>query len=428
MRVEEIFKLREADEPRFWSEIANLFQKECSSPEFVAQVGPRLLDAGVKFTQMRQEFKQFPYHVGCALDVKEDSPFLFFVHFFANNKEEYERPVPLVLGVLPLPGDTYYVLHLHSDEEGTKNVVEVFAPHVFQRYATRSYRLASDDEALPDGWSVPQRFVWKKNPKAGGSSEAFFDEEAYKQLFVLTGKFFGRSKLSRLCENKDALSLEAQKTGSSDTLSCLWLDGMTYCVPMGQGLFHKTFIPYWPDASASDDASISNEQLEAWLDKSVRLMKKYNAYIFCSEEQIADYYLWSQKRGYKFSVLVWEKPVSIISKQRFCQNAEFIVRIYDKGTALNKFDDSSMYSRVFHSKPLSDKLHPTQKPLDLVKKLILLSTNEGDAVLDPFMGSATTCVAAIQLGRKYVGMDNNEKFFSIAEDRIRKVSENLFNA
>ena len=263
MRVEEIFKLREADEPRFWSEIANLFQKECSSPEFVAQVGPRLLDAGVKFTQMRQEFKQFPYHVGCALDVKEDSPFLFFVHFFANNKEEYERPVPLVLGVLPLPGDTYYVLHLHSDEDGTKNVVDVFAPHVFKRYATRAYRLASDDEALPDGWSVPQRFVWKKNPKAGGSSEAFFDEEAYKQLFVLTGKFFGRSKLSRLCENKDALSLEAQKTGSSDTLSCLWLDGMTYCVPMGQGLFHKTFIPYWPDASASDDASISNEQLEA---------------------------------------------------------------------------------------------------------------------------------------------------------------------
>lgn len=172
---------------------------------------------------------------------------------------------------------------------------------------------------------------------------------------------------------------------------------------------------------------LSNEQVEAWLDKSVRLMKKYNAYIFCSEEQIADYYLWSQKRGYKFSVLVWEKPVSIISKQRFCQNAEFIVRIYDKGTALNKFDDSSMYSRVFHSKPLRDKLHPTQKPLDLVKRLILLSTNEGDAVLDPFMGSATTCVAAIQLGRKYVGMDNNEKFFSIAEDRIRKLSENLFN-
>ena len=45
---------------------------------------------------------------------------------------------------------------------------------------------------------------------------------------------------------------------------------------------------------------LTNEQIEAWLDKTVRLMRKYNAYIFCSEEQIADYHMWAKKMGNKF--------------------------------------------------------------------------------------------------------------------------------
>ena len=171
---------------------------------------------------------------------------------------------------------------------------------------------------------------------------------------------------------------------------------------------------------------LTNEQIEAWLDKTVRLMRKYNAYIFCSEEQIADYHMWAKRMGYKFSILIWEKPVSIISKQRFCQNVEFIVRIYENGTSLNKFEDSSMYGRVFRYGSLKKKLHPTQKPLELVKRLMLLSSNESDAVLDPFMGSGTTCIAALMLGRTYVGMDNNENFFSVAKNRIEEYNTQMY--
>ena len=134
----------------------------------------------------------------------------------------------------------------------------------------------------------------------------------------------------------------------------------------------------------------------------------------------------AKKMGYKFSILIWEKPVSIISKQRFCQNVEFIVRIYENGTSLNKFEDSSMYGRVFRYGSLKKKLHPTQKPLELVKRLMLLSSNESDAVLDPFMGSGTTCIAALMLDRKYVGMDNNETFFSVAKNRIEEYNTQMY--
>lgn len=163
---------------------------------------------------------------------------------------------------------------------------------------------------------------------------------------------------------------------------------------------------------------LQKSDINAWLDLVPRIMVKMNAYIFCSEEQLADYYDWATAHGYKFAVLVWEKPVCIISKQRYAQNVEFIVRIYENGTALNKLEDSSMYSRVIKSSYLKVKYTPTQKPLEIFERLITLSSKDGDMVIDPFLGSGTTAVAAKKLGRHYIGIENNEKFYKIAEGRI----------
>ena len=62
--------------------------------------------------------------------------------------------------------------------------------------------------------------------------------------------------------------------------------------------------------------------------------------------------------------------------------------------------------------------HPTQKPLDLLERIILASTNEGDLILDPFMGSGTTGVAALKLGRKFVGIEKEKEFIELAEKRL----------
>lgn len=65
-------------------------------------------------------------------------------------------------------------------------------------------------------------------------------------------------------------------------------------------------------------------------------------------------------------------------------------------------------------------LHPTQKPVALLEYLIKTYTNEGEIVLDNCMGSGSTCVAAINTGRKYIGFELDEKYFEIAENRIRE--------
>jgi site-specific DNA-methyltransferase (adenine-specific) len=62
--------------------------------------------------------------------------------------------------------------------------------------------------------------------------------------------------------------------------------------------------------------------------------------------------------------------------------------------------------------------HPTQKPEELLRKIILASSNLGDIVLDPFSGSGTTLVTAEQLGRKWVGCDMNAEYNEWAIDRI----------
>lgn len=66
-----------------------------------------------------------------------------------------------------------------------------------------------------------------------------------------------------------------------------------------------------------------------------------------------------------------------------------------------------------------DRFHPTQKPLAVMKWVIDLCPN-ADTILDPFMGSGTTGVAAIQMGRKFIGIERESKYFDIACERIEK--------
>lgn len=64
------------------------------------------------------------------------------------------------------------------------------------------------------------------------------------------------------------------------------------------------------------------------------------------------------------------------------------------------------------------KLHPTQKPIDLLEYLIKTYTNEGDTVLDPTMGSGSTGIACINTNRKFIGIEKDDNYFSIAKNRI----------
>jgi site-specific DNA-methyltransferase (adenine-specific) len=68
--------------------------------------------------------------------------------------------------------------------------------------------------------------------------------------------------------------------------------------------------------------------------------------------------------------------------------------------------------------------HPTQKPEKLIAKIILASSQEGDVVFDPFLGSGTTSVVAKKLNRNYVGVEIDEKYALLAEKRLKMADVN----
>lgn len=72
--------------------------------------------------------------------------------------------------------------------------------------------------------------------------------------------------------------------------------------------------------------------------------------------------------------------------------------------------------------------HPTQKPLELLKRLILSASNEGDIVLDAFNGSGTTGIACLDLGRKYIGIEIDKKYVALTHKRIEEKLSEMRNA
>ena len=64
------------------------------------------------------------------------------------------------------------------------------------------------------------------------------------------------------------------------------------------------------------------------------------------------------------------------------------------------------------------RYHPTEKPIRLMKKIIEDYTKEGDTILDCFMGSGTTGIAAVNMNRNFIGFEIDDKYFNIAKKRI----------
>lgn len=90
------------------------------------------------------------------------------------------------------------------------------------------------------------------------------------------------------------------------------------------------------------------------------------------------------------------------------------------------YDSTERYPRSvleFPSDKQKSKLHPTQKPVDLCRYMIRTYTDPGDIVLDNTMGSGTTGVAAVLEGRNFIGIEKDDQFFSIAQNRLSEAAQ-----
>lgn len=163
-------------------------------------------------------------------------------------------------------------------------------------------------------------------------------------------------------------------------------------------------------------------------DELVRVMKYIYIYIWCSKEQILDIMkIFVDKYNCRFNLLVWCKTNAVpATGDMWLPNVEYCLVFKEKG-AKRYNDGYDLKSKWYLSgtnksdKDLYD--HPTIKPYQFVKQHILHSTDEGDVVLDCFMGSGTTGVACKELGRDFIGIEIDKKYYDIAVDRINGITQ-----
>ena len=169
---------------------------------------------------------------------------------------------------------------------------------------------------------------------------------------------------------------------------------------------------------------VDNSQLmevpkfEDWLPELYRVMKNgTHIYLMCNFKNLNDLMNKSLAVGFKhINLLVWEKN-NCTPSQFYMKNCEYTL-LLRKGSS--KYINDIGGSKTVHKfgNIIGNKVHPTEKPTDLMEFYVKNSSNEGDVVLDMFMGSGSTIVAALNTNRKAIGIELNESYFNIAKERI----------
>lgn len=152
-----------------------------------------------------------------------------------------------------------------------------------------------------------------------------------------------------------------------------------------------------------------------------RISKVVNACIFCSSKQIGKIMMWWQNKGYSTTLLVWDKPNPIpLCNGKYVENLEFIVYVRGKNAIYNNLG-YEMQLKTFRYVPpnTKDRIHETEKPLALLKHLLMIHTKENDIVFDPYAGSFSTAIACHDLKRNFIGSEILSKYYDKAVERIK---------
>ena len=162
---------------------------------------------------------------------------------------------------------------------------------------------------------------------------------------------------------------------------------------------------------------------EEFLDVLKPKMKKFYGYFFCNKTLVVPYIQWAIKNKFNYDILVMAKSNPIPSfNNHHLSDLEYIIMIRDKGTYFSKHKDIDDF-RKFYLTSCKKGIHPAEKPLELIERFIKVSSKEGDIVLDPFMGSGTTALAAKNMNRQYLGYELNEEYYKVCLKRLGEFEE-----
>jgi site-specific DNA-methyltransferase (adenine-specific)/modification methylase len=182
------------------------------------------------------------------------------------------------------------------------------------------------------------------------------------------------------------------------------------------------------DIAEWDKKDIEPEKIA---DEFVRILKPDgNLFVFCSYNLIGKWYDALDHKFDSTNFMVWHKtnPTPKFFKNGFLNSCEIILCCWNKKHKWNFGKQNEMHN--FFESPicsgperLKEPKHPTQKPVALLSHIIKIASNENDIVFDPFMGVASTGVAALKLNRRFVGIELDDQYFNASEKRLMEIAK-----
>lgn len=165
---------------------------------------------------------------------------------------------------------------------------------------------------------------------------------------------------------------------------------------------------------------------EEWADEFIRILKPTgNLFIFTSYNQLGRWYNCLDHKFDTSNFMIWHKtnPAPKIFKAGFLNSCEMIFTCWNKKHTWNFISQKEMHNFIespicMRPERLSNPKHPAQKPVGILKKMIEIATNKDDIIFDPFMGVGSTGVAALELKRRFIGVELNNEYFDAAKKRI----------
>ena len=157
-----------------------------------------------------------------------------------------------------------------------------------------------------------------------------------------------------------------------------------------------------------------------------------NIFIFCSYNLIGEYHKVFDPEFDTFQFMVWHKtnPVPNFRKSSFLNSCELIVSCWNKGHTWNFTTQKDMHNFIESGICMGNErikgkdgktLHPTQKPVSILKKIINIASNENDIVLDCFNGVGSTGEASLSLNRRYIGIEIDKEYFEATKIRLKNL-------
>jgi site-specific DNA-methyltransferase (adenine-specific)/modification methylase len=188
----------------------------------------------------------------------------------------------------------------------------------------------------------------------------------------------------------------------------------------------------WRGAINNDLASWDREFDPAeYRDEFLRVLKPTgNLFACCSYNLLGRWHAVFDPLFDTFQFFVWHKsnPVPKVRRQGFLNSCELIVCMWNKGHTWNfgrQRDMHNFFEGPICMAPERTRVpkHPTQKPVKLLKHLVGIASSPDDLVLDPFMGVGSTGIAALELGRRFIGMELDPDYFAAARERLTAAAD-----